>query len=219
MVSQSAYFGLNSDTRTSKRGRRRGKDVKRVRKDNKKARKNTNVLTTTSVTSAATLQLLTNLKLQLMPSSQYHVRILQIHTSQPAEASENLMATTVTPQCGSPQNINTSPSVDLQNCDEVTYEKKDHVHGVSYIDENGSAGWTPVVGRKKKRCRLPEVFLRRFPPEGHLRQANQSDPSDSDQDLDDLIPSHAVVPFSFDELKTWQWTPIAARTRAKLRNS
>ena len=43
--------------------------------------------------------------------------------SQPTEASENLMATTVTPQCGSPQNINSSPSVDLQNYDEVTYEK------------------------------------------------------------------------------------------------
>jgi len=142
------------------------------------------------------------------------------------------MVTTVTPQCGSPQNINTSPSVDLQNCDEVTYEKKDHVLGVSYIDENGSAGWTPVVGRKKKRCRLPEVFLHRFPPEACLQRANQSDPSDSsgsDQDLDDLIPSHAVVSFSFDEdmqpglsiktRSTRQWIPIAARTRAKLRNS
>ena len=76
------------------------------------------------------------------------------------------------------------------------------------------------------------MFLHRFPPEVRLRQANQSDPSDSsgsDQDLDDLIPSHAVVTFSFDEdmqpglsIKTGstqQWTPIAARTRAKLRNS
>ena len=65
--------------------------------------------------------------------------------------------------------------------------------------------------------------------------ANQSDPSDpsdssgSDQDLDDLISNHAVVTFSFDEdmqpglsiktRSTQQWTPIAARTRPKLRNS
>ena len=34
--------------------------------------------------------------------------------SQLAEASENLMTTTVTSQHGSPQNINTSPSIDLQ---------------------------------------------------------------------------------------------------------
>ena len=47
-------LALNSDTRTSKRGKRKGKTVKTVRKDDKKARKNTKVLTTTSVTSAAT---------------------------------------------------------------------------------------------------------------------------------------------------------------------
>jgi len=63
-----------SDIRTSKWGRRKGKAVKTVKKDNKKARKNAKVLATTSVTSAATA---TNQKLQLMPSSQYCVGILQ----------------------------------------------------------------------------------------------------------------------------------------------
>ena len=81
----------------------------------------------------------------------------------------NLTTITVrTPQHGNPQNIKTSPSIDLQNCDEVTYEKKDNIHGVSYTDENGLAGWTPVVGRKKKHCHHPEMFLRRFPPEARL---------------------------------------------------
>ena len=90
--------------------------------------------------------------------------------SQPAEVSVNLTTTTVrTPQHGNPQNIKTSPSIDLQNCDEVTYEKKDDIHGVSYTDENGLAGWTLVVGRKKKKhCHHPEMFLRRFPPEACL---------------------------------------------------
>ena len=63
----------------------------------------------------------------------------------------DLTITTVTPQHGNPQNIKTLPSIDFQNCDEVTYEKKDDIHGVSYTDENGLAGWTPVVGRKKKK--------------------------------------------------------------------
>ena len=66
----------------------------------------------------------------------------------------------------------------IQNCDKVTYEKEGHVHGVFYTDENDSAGWTPVVGREKKRCRLPEVFLCRFSPDTRLRHANQSGSSD-----------------------------------------
>ena len=116
----------------------------------------------------------------------------------------NLTTTTETPQHGNPQNIKTSPSIDLQNCDEVTYEKKDDIHDVSYNDENGLAGWTPVVGRKKKKhCHRPEMFLRRFPPEARLRHANHSDSSSDssgfDQDLEHLIPTHAAVTFSFDE--------------------
>ena len=51
----------------------------------------------------------------------------------------------------------------------------------------------------------------------------------SDQDLDNLIPRRVVATFSFDEdmqpgfsnktRNTQQWTPIAGRTRAKLRGS
>ena len=114
----------------------------------------------------------------------------------------------------------------------IDWSQKDNVHGVSYTDENGLAGWTLVVGRKKNHCHLPEAFLHRFPPEACLRYANQSDSSDSsgsDQDLDNLIPSHAAVTFSFDEdmqpgfsinkRSARQWTCIAAQSRAKLRNS
>ena len=138
-----------SDTKTSKRGRRKGKAVKPVRKDDKKATKNTNVLTTTPVTCATTA---TAANQPETPTNAQQLILCENLTeiSQPAEASENLMTTTVTSQCGSPQNINTLPSTDLQNCDEVMYEMKDLVHGVTYTDENDSAGWKPVAGRKKK---------------------------------------------------------------------
>ena len=222
-----------SDIRTSKRGRRKGKAVKTVKKDNKKARKNTKVLATTSVTSAATATA-ANQPETPINAQQPILCGNSAEVSHPAEVSVSLTTTAVTPQHGNLQNIKSSPSISLQNCDEVSYEKKDDIHGVSYTDENGLAGWTPVVGRKKKkRCHLSEMFLRRFPPEARLRHANHSDSSSdssgSDQDLDHLIPTHAAVTFSFDEdmqpdlsIKTrsiQQWTPIAARTRAKLRNS
>ena len=83
----------------------------------------------------------------------------------------------------------------------------------------GLAGWTPVVGRKKKHCHHPEMFLCRFPPEAHLEHANHSDSSSvssgSDQDLDHLIPSQAAVSFSFDEDMQPDLSIKSARTRAK----
>ena len=154
VVSQSAYFGLQI---LGPPNGKKGKAVKTVRKDNKKARKNTKVLATTSVTSAATA---TAANQPETPSNAQQPILCgnSAEISHPAEVSVSLTTTTVTPQHGNLQNIKTSPSIDLHNCDEVSYEKKDNIHGVSYTDENGLAGWTPVVGRKKKKhCHLPEM--------------------------------------------------------------
>ena len=118
---------------------------------------------------------------------------------------------------------NASSVVDLKSYNEVTYEKKGDVHGVSHKNEDGSTGWTPVVGKKKKRI-VPEGFLRRLPPEARLRYSkpSTSDSDSSDQDLDDVIPSNATVTFSFNDdvpglsietRNTRQWT----QTRAKLK--
>ena len=73
---------------------------------------------------------------------------------------------------------------------------KGQLHGVSYtVNESGATGWTPVVGRKKKR-RLPEGFLRRLPLDARQRYENQhhsGSDSGSNQDLNDVIPEHTVL--------------------------
>ena len=101
--------------------------------DNKKARKKTKVLAITSVTSAATATA-ANQPETPINAQQPILCGNSAEISHPAEVSVNLTTTTVTPQHGNLQNIKTSPSIDLQNCDEVSYEKKDDIHGVSYTD-------------------------------------------------------------------------------------
>ena len=105
----------------------------------------------------------------------------------------------VPPQHQNPcENISIAPSpasdsdvcpVDLKTCNVIKYEKKGNcVHGVSYNDEGGVTGWTLVVGRKKRLPQnLPQAFLRRLPPDAHKCYVNDSD-SDSDRDLNDMIP-------------------------------
>ena len=76
---------------------------------------------------------------------------------------------------------------------EVNYEKKGCVHGVSYRNNCGEAGWTPVVGRKRRRPQnLPQAFLL---PDARKAYANDDSDSDSDQDLNNLIPDHTTVTF------------------------
>ena len=44
-----------------------------------------------------------------------------------------------------------SPAVDLAVCSNIEYAMKDGVHGVSYTGHLREQGWTPVVGKRKKR--------------------------------------------------------------------
>lgn len=61
-------------------------------------------------------------------------------------------------------------------------------------------GWTPVVGRNERRPQnLPQAF---FPPDTRKCYTNDSD-SDSDQDLNDVIPDHAAVTFRVVESVPW----------------
>ena len=68
-------------------------------------------------------------------------------------------------------------------------------------------GPSPVAGRKKKRCRLPEVFLHRFALEARLYDMQIKltlvTLHDQDHHLDDLIPNHAVVTFLLMKTCTW----------------
>ena len=87
-----------------------------------------------------------------------------------------------------------------------------------------------MIGRKKKRS-VPLHLLRRRAPLHVKANLPSSDESscESDSDCSDsglVIPDHATVKFSIVDGKpglqvntrcTRSWTPIAARTRAKLK--
>ena len=118
--------------------------------------------------------------------------------------------------------------VDLTSCSNVNFELRDGQVGVRFEDSSNTSGWTPVVGRRKKRPHLPPYVLRRFPPNHPLRQNHTTRRSDSsseeevDEDL--VIPQTADVYFDVVEgtpglqintRNTSRWTPIACRTRSK----
>ena len=126
-------------------------------------------------------------------------------------------------------------SIDLAACSEVQYEVQDGVHGVSYrcSKDDEQSSWTPVVGRRKKRGHVSDYLRYRFPPDHAVHHSNSSE-SDSDSvsndlDLGDMIPAGANVDVHFKLIdgtpglavrtrNTRSWTPIAARTRARLQN-
>ena len=105
-------------------------------------------------------------------------------------------------------------------------ESRDGVPGVCYLDTENTAGWTPVIGRRKKRPQLPSYVLHRFPPDHPLRrnQSNHSSESDSETDEEICIPQNANVCFNIIDgvpglqvmtKNSSQWTPVASRTRSK----
>ena len=119
-----------------------------------------------------------------------------------------------------------------KNSSDVQYSKKDGVHGVSYTSHLGEQGWTPVIGRRKKRIIL-DYIKRRFPP-GHPihKQESESDvESESDEhDLDKVIPAGGNVNVEYTLVDntpglsiktrcTRSWTLVAARTRARLKKT
>jgi len=119
--------------------------------------------------------------------------------------------------------------IDLLPCADVIYEKRGDVHGVSYSDSSNRCGWTPVVGQRKKKTPLPEHVLRRFPPyrRAELQRVNSdSESSGSDEPLH--IPQSASVDFTVHNYRpglhvktrnTMMWTPIASRTRARMKGT
>lgn len=111
-------------------------------------------------------------------------------------------------QCCDDESVSSEgePGVDLLECNEVCYEKRDDRHGVNfrYGDEKG---WTPV---KRKRGRHKPTVSK----------------DDSDSDLEAKIPKNASVCycdgggtpcFRVRTSKTLSWLPISTRTRSKLK--
>ena len=117
--------------------------------------------------------------------------------------------------------------IDLKICTDVKYEKREGVHGVVVRHRNNEQTWTPVYGRRRKRIPLNEVQLRKIPP--HCRHPPSSDEdSSSESDIPLTIPEDANVNYtvvygipglSISTRRTRNWTPIASRTRARVKKS
>ena len=125
-------------------------------------------------------------------------------------------------------NEKSSPVVDLTKCVQIQCEVRDGVHGVSFCQtELSEASWTPVVAKRRK-VPVPHYIWCRFPSDCPIHAVPDSDAdSGSDCDLDEVIPSEAIIVhykeidgtpgLSLWTLKTRSWTPVAARTRSKLK--
>ena len=119
--------------------------------------------------------------------------------------------------------------INLMECTDVVYEKKNDTHGVKYVCGEDSEGWTSVIGKRRK-YRVPTRLLRlRAPPHVRANLPSTSDASDSDTSGSDCslhIPANANVQYSLRHGKpglqvttssTSTWTPVSSRTRSKLK--
>ena len=144
--------------------------------------------------------------------------------------SQSSVSTSMSASGDSPSEDDDSSAVDLATCSNVQYLVKDGVHGVSYTGCRGNQEWTPVISRRKRRT-IPEFLKRRFPPDHpiHSHQPDaESTESESEQDLSNVIPTGDNVTVNYTVVDntpgltvktrcTRAWTPIAARTRARMK--
>ena len=115
------------------------------------------------------------------------------------------------------QPVNCKAEVDLSTCSTVSYEKRDGIHGVSYIEKSGLSGWVPA-----RQVRRGISRSHRSSHQTPSDCSSISEGSDSDTETEDLsINPNASVTFRrvnkvpglfIKTRKTRGWTPIAART-------
>ena len=106
--------------------------------------------------------------------------------------------------------------VDLCSCPSVEYQERDSVPGVTYIDKSGTYGWTEVRGRRSRRRTV-----------SNLPSSRPSASEQSESDSEDFVrPPFSTVKYvavdgqpglNISSPKTRSWTPIAARTRSRIK--
>jgi hypothetical protein len=118
-----------------------------------------------------------------------------------------------------------SPAVDLAECTNIQYAMKD---GVSFTGHLKEQGWTPVVGRRRRRS-IPNFVKRQFPPDHPIHHRDSDTESESDEGaLDIAIPTGGTATIDYMMIDntpglivktrcTRAWTPIATRTRGRLK--
>ena len=83
--------------------------------------------------------------------------------------------------------------------------------------KKGEQKWTPVCGQRRKRVKLNEVQLQRFPAHCRPSQSSDTETSSSDSDVPVTIPKDAEVKYSAIDgtrglsiytNRTYTWTQI-----------
>ena len=142
-------------------------------------------------------------------------------TTPPSELPARPPPSETEPLTRSPSaSTNTSPQVpNLSKCQDVRYESRNYMPGVSYKSVDGKDEWTPVIRRKRKTVKL-------------FRNCSESESSGSDSEVDvscsrkveyekrDGIPGLNIYrrgPAIWTPIQaaTKPAEPIAARTRSK----
>ena len=87
---------------------------------------------------------------QSIPSDEHHDRA---RFSSPS-AEPPLLASPSQSKSATAELSPRSQGLGLSKCQDVRYESRDYIPGVSYKSVDGEEGWTPVIRRKRKTVRL-----------------------------------------------------------------
>jgi hypothetical protein len=128
------------------------------------------------------------------------------HHPPPSEPELNELSLLVSE--ADPTSVSEASTVpNLLDCEDVKYESRDYIPGVSYKTLEGNEQWTPVVRRKRAKQRVCEADT-------------DSDSSGSEVDVScsRLVEFHkkdGVPGLNIYRRGPTVWTPIALRTRSR----
>ena len=136
---------------------------------------------------------------ELLPSDEHHDRA---SSSSPSSTEPPLSAS---PSPSKSTTAELSQGLDLSKCQDVRYESRDYIPGVSYKSVDGEEGWTPVIRRKRKTVRL--------------RRSSESESSTSGSEVDvscsrkvEYEKRNEIPGLNIYRRGPVEWTPIQAAT-------
>ena len=87
---------------------------------------------------------------EFFPSDEHHDR-----ASNSSPSTEHPLLASPSPSKSTTATLSShSQGLDLSKCQDVRYESRNYIPGVSYKSVDGEEGWTPVIRRKRKTVRL-----------------------------------------------------------------
>ena len=139
---------------------------------------------------------------ELLPSDEHHDR-----ASNPSPSTEPPLLASPSPSKSTTTELSprSQDGLDLSKCQDVRYESRDYIPGVSYKSVDGEEGWTPVIRRKRKTVKL--------------RRSSESESSTSGSEVDvscsrkvEYEKRNETPGLNIYRRGPVEWTPIQAAT-------